>query len=370
MAETYAHTRDEKFLREVLLPCAEEGLKFYFNRFTKTDAKGNMLMEGVGCAETYQGVTNPATEIGCMKYLLDHLLSFPIDPIRRATFTKWRAMLPEVPTRRIRGMDLLAVGDVYNPGRTDCETPELYSIYPFRQAWLGTPEKLAMARQSFHVRNASLDGTVDAQPVETGGWQSAPVQAAYLGLAREAARLASINFHDRFIHWTGNISKGPNGEFMRGSVDAPGPIVGDPKSGLPFPYRPRASFPAFWETKMDGTPDNDHGANSVNTLQAMLLQSHGGQIHLLPAWPEDWDVSFKLTAEQNTTVEGSLSERPHHQPQGHPGIPPQGHHRPLHAGSPHQNTHRHRQFRPQLALQSSPDARRPANPGAVHRPVD
>jgi hypothetical protein len=304
MAETYAHTRDEKFLHDVLLPCAEEGLRFYFNRFPKTDARGRMLMQGVGCAETYQGVTSPATEMGCMKYLLDQLLSFPIDAGRRDLFSKWRAMLPDVPTRRIRGMDLLAVGEVYDPGRTDCESPELYSVYPFRQAWLGTPEKLAMARQSFHVRNASLDGTVDWQPVETGGWQSAPVQAAYLGLAREAARLASINFNDRFIHWSGNIVRGPNGELMRGAADSPGFVVGDPQSGLPFPYRPRARFPAFWETKMDGTPDNDHGANSANTLQAMLLQSHGDLIHLLPAWPENWDVSFKLAATKNTTVEG------------------------------------------------------------------
>jgi hypothetical protein len=303
MAETYAHTRDETFLRDVLLPCAEEGLKFYFNRFPKTDANGRMLMEGVGCAETYQGVKSPATEMGCMKFLLDQLLTFPIDARQRAQFAKWRAMLPDVPTRRIRGMDLLAVGEVYDPGRVDCETPELYSIYPFRQAWLGTPDKLAMARQSFHVRNASLDGTVDWQPVETGGWQSAPVQAAYLGLAREAARLASINFNDRFIHWSGNITKGPNGELMRGATDGPGFVVGDPKSGLPFPYRPRPRFPAFWECKMDGTPDNDHGANSVNTLQSMLLQSDGKKMYLLPAWPEDWDVSFKLCANDNTTVE-------------------------------------------------------------------
>jgi hypothetical protein len=303
MAETYAHTRDEKFLREVLLPCAEEGLKFYFNRFPQTDASGRMLMEGVGCAETYQGVRNPATEMGCLKLLLDQLLTFPIDERHRAQFAKWRAMLPDVPTRRIRGLDLLAVGEVYDPGRVDCETPELYSIYPFRQAWLGTPEKLAMARQSFHVRNASLDGTVDWQPVETGGWQSAPVQAAYLGLAREAARLASINFNDRFVHWSGNITKGPNGELMRGACDTPAFVVGDPKSGLPFPYRPRPRFPGFWECKMDGTPDNDHGANSANTLQSMLLQSDGKKIYLLPAWPENWDVSFKLCANDNTTVE-------------------------------------------------------------------
>ena len=106
------------------------------------------------------------------------------------------------------------------------------------------------------------------------------MQAAYLGLAREAARLTSINFNDRFIRWNDNI---------------------DPDA--PLPNRPRARFPAFWECKMDGTPDNDHGANSVNALQSMLLQSDGGKIFLLPAWPEDWDVSFTLHAAGNTTVE-------------------------------------------------------------------
>jgi len=101
-----------------------------------------------------------------------------------------------------------------------------------------------------------------------------------LGLAREAARLMSINFNDQFIGWNDNV---------------------DPQA--PWPARPRARFPAFWECKMDGTPDNDHGANSVNSLQSMLLQSDGRKIYLLPAWPEDWDVSFKLWANDNTTVE-------------------------------------------------------------------
>lgn len=280
MAETYEHTGDRKFLDEILLPCADAGIDYYAKRFTKRDANGKMLMEGVGCAETYQGVANPCTEISCLKYLLGKLLSFEIDAARRAKWSQLLAAMPDVPVRRIRGMDLLAVGDAYDAGRVDCETPELYSVYPFRQAWLGTPAKLALARQSFHVRNASLDGTADAQPVETGGWQSAPVQAAYLGLAREAARLASINFNDRFINWCENYP--PN---------------------TPFPNRPHARFPAFWECKMDGTPDNDHGANSVNSLQSMLLQSSGDKIWLLPAWPEDWDVSFKLHAAHNTTVE-------------------------------------------------------------------
>jgi hypothetical protein len=237
-------------------------------------------MESVGCAETYQGVTNPCTEIGCMKFLLTKLLSFEIDGTRKEQWSQLLKAMPGVPLRTIRGLDLLAVGERYDPGRVNCESPELYSIYPFRQVWLGKPELLANARQSFHVRTISLDGTVDEQGVETGGWQSAPVQAAYLGLPREAARLASINFNDQFIHWNDNI---------------------DPNA--PYPNRPRARFPAFWECKMDGTPDNDHGANSVNTLQSMLLQSDGQKIFLLPAWPENWDVSFKLCAANNTTIE-------------------------------------------------------------------
>jgi hypothetical protein len=280
MCEYYEHTRDRKFLDEVLLPCADEFLKYYEVHFQKRDASGIMQMEGVGCAETYQGVTNPCTEMGCMKYLLTKLLSFEIDDARKEHWSKLLKAMPGVPLRTIRGLDLLAVGEKYDPGRVNCESPELYSIYPFRQVWLGKPELLSNARQSFHVRTISIDGTVDEQGVETGGWQSAPVQAAYLGLPREAARLASINFNDQFIHWNDNIDL-----------------------NAPYPNRPRARFPAFWECKMDGTPDNDHGANSVNTLQSMLLQSDGNKIFLLPAWPENWDVSFKLCAANNTTIE-------------------------------------------------------------------
>ena len=280
MCDYFEHTRDQTFLDNILLPCADEFIKFYELQFPRRDAAGKMIMAPAAVVETYQPVTNPNTEITALRYVLTKLLSFNICAERASHWAKLLNEMPGLPTRRIRGMDLLAVGDDYSAGREICESPELYSVYPFRQAWLGTPDRLALARQSFHVRTTSLDGTDDKQPVETGGWQAAPVQAAYLGLAREAARLVSINFNDRFIAWHGNV---------------------DPHA--PFPTRPRARFPAFWETKMDGTPDNDHGANSVNALQSMLLQSDGQKIYLLPAWPEDWDVSFKLWANDHTTVE-------------------------------------------------------------------
>jgi hypothetical protein len=36
------------------------------------------------------------------------------------------------------------------------------------------------------------------------------------------------------------------------------------------------------------------------------MQTPGDRILLLPAWPKDWDVDFRLHAPQQTTVEASV----------------------------------------------------------------
>jgi hypothetical protein len=38
-------------------------------------------------------------------------------------------------------------------------------------------------------------------------------------------------------------------------------------------------------------------------LQEMLLQTTDQKIYLLPAWPKEWDVHFKLQAPYQTSVE-------------------------------------------------------------------
>ena len=40
----------------------------------------------------------------------------------------------------------------------------------------------------------------------------------------------------------------------------------------------------------------------------MLMQSEGRKIYLLPAWPKNWNASFKLHAPLNTTVEGVVRD--------------------------------------------------------------
>lgn len=99
-------------------------------------------MEPAATVETYQPVTNPNTEITGLRFLLSKLLSFDIGAERQAHWVKLLGELPAVPIRRIKGLDLLAVGKKYASGREICESPEMYSVYPFRQAWLGTPTRL------------------------------------------------------------------------------------------------------------------------------------------------------------------------------------------------------------------------------------
>ncbi|HOW65412.1 MAG TPA: hypothetical protein P5186_22170 [Candidatus Paceibacterota bacterium] len=63
-------------------------------------------------------------------------------------------------------------------------------------------------------------------------------------------------------------------------------------------------FLAFWGPNYDWTPDQDHGGVLMKTLQSMLLQTDGQKIFVLPAWPKEWNVEFKLHAPQQTVVEG------------------------------------------------------------------
>ena len=69
-----------------------------------------------------------------------------------------------------------------------------------------------------------------------------------------------------------------------------------------------ARFPAMWGPNFDWIPDQDHGNNILTNLQFMVSQSVGDKIYLLPAWPKKWNVSFKLHASHQTTIEGEYRD--------------------------------------------------------------
>ena len=64
----------------------------------------------------------------------------------------------------------------------------------------------------------------------------------------------------------------------------------------------------MWGPNFDWVPDQDHGGVLMKAAQSMLMQTDGREIHLLPAWPKNWDANFKLHAPYGTTVEASVKD--------------------------------------------------------------
>jgi hypothetical protein len=163
--------------------------------------------------------------------------------------------LPEVPTKTVEGVKVLAPAQEYS-GKQNVENPELYAIFPYRIYGI-EKQGLDIAQHTFSSRAHK----------GTGGWQQDAIYSAYLGLADNAANYVMQNF----LNWNKN-------------------------------YR----FPVMFGPNYDWIPDQCHGTVAMSALQRMLVQYNGDKIILLPAWPADWDVDFKLHAPKNTIITGKV----------------------------------------------------------------
>jgi hypothetical protein len=207
--------------------------------------------------ETWWRCTNAVTELsGCIA-LTERLLALPATLAPAADRRFWqqfRAKLPPIPLREIRGRKALAPAAFFADKR-NVENPELYPVFPFRL--------FAFNRPNVDWALAALEHREDKGHF---GWRQDDIFMAYLGLAEEARK----GLVWRARHWDRN-----------------------------------ERFPAFWGPNYDWTPDQDHGGVLMKTFQAMLLQTDGPRIFLFPAWPKAWDVDFKLHAPQRTVIEGA-----------------------------------------------------------------
>lgn len=256
MLDYHTHTGDAAFAKSTLLPFADAIVTFYDKHYPRDEA-GKLLFKPAQSLETWQDVINPLPEIAGLNFALGELLSLPADLTgkdRRAVWTRLRGELPPMPTKQIDGDTVLAPAREILGPIMNCENPELYAIFPYRLYGVGKPN-LDLARRTFTHRRFK----------GSWGWQQDDTQAAYLGLAADAARLVAARFS---MH---NVEQ---------------------------------RFPAFWGPNFDWVPDQDHGCNGLNALQTMLLQTDGRKLILFPAWPKQWDVEFKLHAPKQTVVEG------------------------------------------------------------------
>jgi hypothetical protein len=260
MLDYWDWTGDERFLNEQLLPMSVSILRYFDTRFKK-DAHGVLIISPTQSLETYQGdVINDLPCVAAIRSITTRLMALPskfTNTEQRAFFARMNKACPPIPTeeRMVQGKKtrVLAPAEKFVRGYNNCENPELYAIWPFHLYGLGKPD-LELARATYEVRSFHLDL----------GWGYDGNIAACLGLADEAARI-----------------------LMRKCADS----------------HPAYRFPATWSPNWDWVPDQNHGGNLMETAQLMLMQCEGDKIALLPAWPKEWDVNFKLHAPMQTTVE-------------------------------------------------------------------
>jgi hypothetical protein len=261
MLDAYDGTQDAKFRDETLLPIAKQITLFYDQNW-KRDDKGKIRFDPAQSLETWHTATNPLPEIAGLRFIVPRLLALPADEATKAQWRKLLADLPPVPTATTKDKDgkevvRIAPADSYGNKR-NMENPELYGVFPYRiyTAMTGGKE-LEQGINAWRVR----------QHPEDKGWQQNCIQAPLLGLAKEAQAMIA----------------------GRAAATAGG-------------YR----FPGFFGPNYDWTPEQCHGTNMMTGLQRMLMQCEGDRIVLLPAWPKDWNASFKLHAPKNTVVEAQV----------------------------------------------------------------
>ena len=211
--------------------------------------------------------------------MLTKLIALPssgiIAGVTAATVATWKALLATVPELPVINSTYVPCDNCYENGTAhrgvnhtrNVENPELYAVHPYRLATVahGDADALAKAEAAFRVMRFQGDN----------GWNQVAMDAALLGNAAAAQSYVIARANTK------------------------------PAAG----YR----FPVFAPHEQDYEPSSDHFSVFSNALQYMLIQrvdgvggDDGDDVLLLPAWPCEWDVEFKVHAPHNAVVTGSL----------------------------------------------------------------
>lgn len=260
MFDRYAITKDADFARDKILPLAIEVIKFYDLHYDR-GPEGKLRITPAQALETYNvdfGCVNPAPPVAGLKAITTRLLNdLPEGMAPPEESQRWERFIDEIPPVPYSAeLDVLMISenkDRYMHTRGNGECPELYPVFPYRLYSIGTDGE-EVGRNTFK----RLPGYY------TGGWNQDATNAAMVGDVDRAAAFTYWNFAT---------------------------------------WNSQSRFPGFWGANYDWVPDQDHGGTAMIALQRMLLQDGGEKILLLPAWPKEWDVRFKLHAPQNTVVE-------------------------------------------------------------------
>ncbi len=234
---------------------------------SETDVDGKLVIYPASAIEGVIGATDPSEVMAALHALSDALVALPRDvlpPEEKKWVESFRATLPPLPVGQRDGKESVLIAKSYEKEYNQWEFPEMYAAWPYRRIGVTRPGTLELARNTYTTVQKPWADKVKNHDYS---WMPNIVNAASIGAADEAGRLAIDKLSDK---------------------------------------NAQVRFPAFFGPGHDWLPDHNHGGSASTGLQEMLLAAEpkpNGKIYLLPAWPKDWDVKFKLHAPGGTVVE-------------------------------------------------------------------
>ncbi|HEC44214.1 MAG TPA: hypothetical protein ENI20_15435 [Bacteroides sp.] len=222
---------------------------------SELDEQGKLVLFPSTSCESYRGAKNPSDLIAGLQACIEALLELDGQYMSNAEKDYYRDFYSHIPDL-VYGEEM---GDkILKPAESwgryqNSECPQFYPLFPFN--------RFSLAEDDMTVfKNTWKHGSFRKGNVVS--WHQDGIFFARMGMTEEAA-----DFNTRKLE------------------DSP------------------RRFPTFWGPGHDWVPDHNWGGSGMIGLQEMLMQTIGDKILLLPAWPEEWDVDFKLHAPMNTTVE-------------------------------------------------------------------
>ncbi|MCD8202382.1 MAG: DUF5703 domain-containing protein [Prevotella sp.] len=274
----YAHeyteidiTKYEPLIRQCLLFFDEHYQYLAKQRGSKAlnEAGKLILYPSSGC-ETYKMAYNPSSTIAALKTVLEQCERYDasLNRIKEDSTGfnyddciidySMKNRIPDIPIQVISGDSCIAPAIVWERIQ-NVESPQLYPVFPWRIFGIGRPD-LNIARNTY------INDPHVVEMRSSKGWKQDNIWAACLGITVEAKQLTTEKFADG-------------------------------------PFR----FPAFWEQGFDWAPDCNRGGSAMIGFQEMLLQeAPDGSLLFFPAWPKEWNASFRLNATDGRVVEGEI----------------------------------------------------------------
>jgi len=255
------------------LPFIESVVRFYdehyrmenHNRTGKDyDQNGKLVLYPLNSLELFSEATDPVEVVSGLKRVTEEMLSFPAGVIptsTRAWFTSFSGHIPDINFETRNNKTVIKPAKVYGKVYNATDFPEMYAVWPYGIYHVGKKEGLLEANNTWENlpddRKAAL---------QFWSWMCTPIYAAVMGRTGDAKRLIIEKLSDK----NANLK-----------------------------------FTAFFGPGHDWIPDHNWGGSGMIGLQNMLVYNDKSQMYLFPAWPREWNVTFKLHSSNQTTIEGN-----------------------------------------------------------------